>query len=59
MFRSRSWFGGAWIKPKNLSSLEHLKYLYSILEKNTSVSGSGFAGRIRSISEILIWGAFS
>uniref|UniRef100_A0A1B0AZE5 Uncharacterized protein n=1 Tax=Glossina palpalis gambiensis TaxID=67801 RepID=A0A1B0AZE5_9MUSC len=59
MFRSRSWFGGAWNKPKNRLSLEHLKYLYSILEKNTTVSESNrglLVESLRSIAEILIWG---
>ncbi|CAD6996064.1 unnamed protein product [Ceratitis capitata] len=59
MFRSRSWFGGNWNRPKNRLSLEHLKYLYSILEKNTSVSESNrglLVESLRCIAEILIWG---
>ncbi|XP_030375887.1 protein CLEC16A homolog isoform X2 [Scaptodrosophila lebanonensis] len=59
MFRSRSWFGGPWNRPKNRLSLEHLKYLYSILEKNTTVSESNrglLVESLRCIAEILIWG---
>lgn len=40
-------------------SLEHLKYLYSILEKNTTVSESNrglLVESLRCIAEILIWG---
>ncbi|KAM7360528.1 C-type lectin domain containing ema isoform 2-T3 [Cochliomyia hominivorax] len=59
MFRSRSWFGGGWNKPKNRLSLDHLKYLYSILEKNTTVSENNrglLVESLRCIAEILIWG---
>ncbi|XP_034132904.1 protein CLEC16A homolog isoform X1 [Drosophila guanche] len=60
MFRSRSWFGGPWGgRPKNRLSLDHLKYLYSILEKNTTVSESNrglLVESLRCIAEILIWG---
>lgn len=59
MFRSRSWFGGNWNRPKNRLSLEHLKYLYSILEKNTTVSENNrglLVESLRCIAEILIWG---
>lgn len=60
MFRSRSWFGGPWGgRPKNRLSLEHLKYLYSVLEKNTTVSESNrglLVESLRCIAEILIWG---
>nr|XP_014092716.1 protein CLEC16A homolog isoform X2 [Bactrocera oleae] len=59
MFRSRSWFGGNWNRPKNRLSLDHLKYLYSILEKNTTVSESNrglLVESLRCIAEILIWG---
>ncbi|XP_017004521.2 protein CLEC16A homolog isoform X1 [Drosophila takahashii] len=60
MFRSRSWFGGPWGgRPKNRLSLEHLKYLYSILEKNTTVSENNrglLVESLRCIAEILIWG---
>ncbi|XP_005181650.2 protein CLEC16A homolog [Musca domestica] len=59
MFRSRSWFGGGWNKPKNRLSLDHLKYLYSVLEKNTTVSENNrglLVESLRSIAEILIWG---
>lgn len=50
--------GGVW-KPKNLHSLEHLKYLYSVLGKNQTVTEQNqglLVETLRSISEILIWG---
>lgn len=59
MFRSRSWFGGGWNRPKNRLSLDHLKYLYTILEKNTTVSENNrglLVESLRCIAEILIWG---
>ncbi|KOX71482.1 Protein CLEC16A [Melipona quadrifasciata] len=59
MFRSRSWFGGGLWKPKNLHSLEHLKYLYHVLSKNQTVSENNrglLVETLRSIAEILIWG---
>ncbi|RVE51629.1 hypothetical protein evm_003761 [Chilo suppressalis] len=59
MFRSRSWFGGAWGRPKNPHSLERLKYLHNILCKNTTVSESNrgtLVESLRCIAEILIWG---
>jgi len=58
MFRKGGLFGGLW-KPKNPHSLEHLKYLYSVLSKNQTVSESNKAllvETLRSIAEILIWG---
>ncbi|KAF7266633.1 hypothetical protein GWI33_020130 [Rhynchophorus ferrugineus] len=59
MFRSRSWFGGGWGRPKNPHSLEHLKYLYNVLSRNQTVSEhnrSLLVETLRSIAEILIWG---
>ncbi|XP_045478398.1 protein CLEC16A homolog isoform X3 [Harmonia axyridis] len=59
MFRSRSWFGGGWGRPKNPHSLEHLKYLYNVLSKNQTVSEHNrglLVETLRSIAEILIWG---
>lgn len=59
MFRSRSWFGGGWNRPKNRLSLDHLKYLYSVLERNTTVSENNrclLVESLRLIAEILIWG---
>ncbi|XP_045772199.1 protein CLEC16A homolog isoform X2 [Maniola jurtina] len=59
MFRSRSWFGGGWGRPKNPHSLERLKYLHNILCKNTTVSESNrgiLVESLRCIAEILIWG---
>ncbi|XP_053607303.1 protein CLEC16A homolog [Plodia interpunctella] len=59
MFRSRSWFGAGWGRPKNPHSLERLKYLHNILCKNTTVSESNrgtLVESLRCIAEILIWG---
>lgn len=59
MFRSRSWFGGGWGRPKNLHSLEHLKYLYNVLYRNQTVTENNrglLVESLRSIAEILIWG---
>lgn len=59
MFRSRSWFGTGWGRPKNPHSLERLKYLHNILAKNTTVSESNrgtLVESLRCIAEILIWG---
>ncbi|XP_061377184.1 protein CLEC16A homolog isoform X2 [Danaus plexippus] len=59
MFRSRSWFGGGWGRPKNPHSLERLKYLHNILCRNTTVSESNrgiLVESLRCIAEILIWG---
>ncbi|XP_056263893.1 protein CLEC16A [Pseudoliparis swirei] len=56
--RSRSWVGGPG-KPKNIHSLDHLKYMYHVLTKNTTVSDHNrnlLVETIRSITEILIWG---
>ncbi|XP_036004158.1 protein CLEC16A isoform X6 [Fundulus heteroclitus] len=56
--RSRSWVGGQG-KPKNIHSLDHLKYMYHILTKNTTVTDHNrnlLVETIRSITEILIWG---
>lgn len=59
MFRSRSWFGGGWGRPKNPHSLEHLKYLYNVLARNQTVSEHNrglLVESLRCIAEILIWG---
>lgn len=51
-------FGAMW-KPKNVHSLEHLKYLCSVLYKNQTVTESNYSllvETLRSIAEILIWG---
>ncbi|CAB3229851.1 unnamed protein product [Arctia plantaginis] len=59
MFRSRSWFGASWGRPKNPHSLERLKYLHNILCKNTTVSENNrgtLVESLRCIAEILIWG---
>ena len=51
-------FGGMW-KTRNVHSLEHLKYLCSVLYKNQTVTESNcslLVETLRSIAEILIWG---
>ncbi|KAF3700367.1 Protein CLEC16A [Channa argus] len=56
--RSRSWVGGQG-KTKNIHSLDHLKYVYNVLAKNTTVTDHNrnlLVETIRSITEILIWG---
>uniref|UniRef100_A0A8C2HH68 C-type lectin domain containing 16A n=1 Tax=Cyprinus carpio TaxID=7962 RepID=A0A8C2HH68_CYPCA len=56
--RSRSWVGGQG-KSKNIHSLDHLKYMYHVLTKNTTVTDHNrnlLVETIRSITEILIWG---
>jgi protein CLEC16A len=58
MFRNKGLFGGIW-KPKNPHSLDHLKYLYSVITKNQVVTDSNknlLVETLRSIAEILIWG---
>ncbi|XP_011520736.1 protein CLEC16A isoform X3 [Homo sapiens] len=58
--RSRSWVGGGHGKTsRNIHSLDHLKYLYHVLTKNTTVTEQNrnlLVETIRSITEILIWG---
>ncbi|XP_064415117.1 protein CLEC16A isoform X3 [Latimeria chalumnae] len=58
--RSRSWVGGGPGKsPKSIHSLDHLKYMYHVLTKNTTVTDHNrnlLVETIRSITEILIWG---
>ncbi|XP_061568817.1 protein CLEC16A isoform X1 [Cololabis saira] len=56
--RSRSWVGGQG-KTRNIHSLDHLKYMYHVLTKNTTVTDHNrnlLVETIRSITEILIWG---
>ena len=53
---SRGWFWGRTAAPH---SLERLKLLHSVLQKNKTVTNSNKAQvveALRSISEILIWG---
>nr|KAF6489073.1 C-type lectin domain containing 16A [Molossus molossus] len=58
--RSRSWVGGGHGRSsRNIHSLDHLKYLYHVLTKNTTVTEQNrnlLVETIRSITEILIWG---
>ncbi|XP_077043294.1 protein CLEC16A isoform X4 [Agelaius phoeniceus] len=58
--RSRSWVGGGHGKAaRSIHSLDHLKYMYHILSKNTIVTDHNrnlLVETIRSITEILIWG---
>lgn len=59
MFRSRSWFGGNWGRSRNPHSLDHLKYLYSVMSKNPSITEHNrglLVESLRCIAEILIWG---
>ncbi|CRK93025.1 CLUMA_CG006566, isoform A [Clunio marinus] len=59
MFKSRSWFGLTQRGPKNRLSLENLKILYGVLEKNQNVSEQNrelLVESLRCIAEILIWG---
>ncbi|XP_055366602.1 protein CLEC16A isoform X2 [Betta splendens] len=56
--RSRGWVGGQG-KTKNIHSLDHLKHVYNVLTKNTTVTDHNrnlLVETIRSITEILIWG---
>ncbi|CAO1405168.1 unnamed protein product [Diamesa serratosioi] len=58
MFKSRSWFGLSG-KPKNKLSLESLKYLHGVLDKNQTASEQNrglLVESLRCIAEILIWG---
>merc|ERR1719259_477503 len=58
MFTKRGLSLGIW-RPRNLHSLEHLKYLHSVLSKNQTVTEGNkglLVETIRSIAEILIWG---
>ena len=55
----RRMVGGLWGRPRNLHSLEQLKYLHSVLSKNQTVTEGNkglLVETIRSIAEILIWG---
>ncbi|XP_041133571.1 protein CLEC16A-like isoform X2 [Polyodon spathula] len=57
--RSRSWVGAGQGKSKSIHSLDHLKYMYHVLTKNTTVTDHNrnlLVETIRSITEILIWG---
>ncbi|VVC45429.1 Uncharacterised protein family FPL [Cinara cedri] len=54
MFRSRKL-----VKPENLHSLEYLKYIYTVLSKNQTVTDNNrtlLVESFRSMAEILIWG---
>lgn len=59
--RSRSWGagGGPGRSSRSIHSLDHLKYMYHVLTKNTTVTDNNrnlLVETIRSITEILIWG---
>lgn len=59
MFKSRSWFGLTQRNPKNRLSLDYLKILHGVLEKNQNVSEQNrglLVESLRCIAEILIWG---
>ncbi|CAF3371727.1 unnamed protein product [Rotaria sp. Silwood2] len=52
-----SLFGAS--QPRNPHSLENLKYLYGVLQRNATISDANrdlLTETLRSISEILIWG---
>jgi len=54
----RKAWSGLW-RPRNPHSLDHLKYLHSVLSKNQTVTEGNkglLVETIRSIAEILIWG---
>lgn len=58
MFKSRSWFGLTKNNPNKLS-LDNLKVLHNVLEKNQNVSEQNrglLVESLRCIAEILIWG---
>ncbi|XP_038618146.1 protein CLEC16A isoform X1 [Tachyglossus aculeatus] len=58
--RPRSWVGaGHGRAARSIHSLDHLKYMYHVLTKNTTVTDHNrnlLVETIRSITEILIWG---
>ncbi|KAI1286938.1 Protein CLEC16A [Halotydeus destructor] len=57
--RNKGWFGGWNSKPRNVHSLDQLKYLYNVMSKNQNVSEQNktlLVETLRSIAEILIWG---
>ncbi|XP_028906504.1 protein CLEC16A isoform X8 [Ornithorhynchus anatinus] len=58
--RPRSWVGGGHGRAsRSIHSLDHLKYMYHVLTKNTTVTDHNrnlLVETIRSITEILIWG---
>nr|XP_033770615.1 protein CLEC16A isoform X4 [Geotrypetes seraphini] len=59
--RSRSWGSGSGTgkSSRSIHSLDHLKYMYHVLTKNTTVTDNNrnlLVETIRSITEILIWG---
>ncbi|XP_062508801.1 protein CLEC16A-like isoform X2 [Corticium candelabrum] len=57
--RSRQWLSEVLWKPKNPFSLDHLKYLHTVLGRNSVVTErnkSLLVESIRSVAEILIWG---
>jgi protein CLEC16A len=59
MFKSRSWFGLTSKNPKNRLSLENLKNLLNVIEKNQVVTEQNknlLIETLRCIAEILIWG---
>lgn len=59
MFKGRSWFGLTQKNPKNRLSLDNLKILHQVLEKNQNVSEQNrglLVESLRCIAEILIWG---
>ncbi|XP_038066895.1 protein CLEC16A-like [Patiria miniata] len=57
--KTKNWLGSGQGKPKNVHSLEHLRYLYQVLIRNSVVTEQNrglLVETVRSMSEILIWG---
>jgi protein CLEC16A len=59
MSNLRFWFGKSEKGPENRLSLDNLKVLHGVLEKNQNVSEQNrdlLVESLRQIAEILIWG---
>ena len=59
MLKPKNWIADALWKPKKTHSLEQLRYLHYILQRNSTVTESNkglLVETLRSIAEILIWG---
>ncbi|XP_033631223.1 protein CLEC16A-like [Asterias rubens] len=57
--KTKNWLGSGPGRPKNVHSLEHLRYLYQVLMRNSVVTEQNrglLVETVRSMSEILIWG---
>lgn len=59
MFKKAHWFNPWTFKPRNPLSLDHLRYLCSVMSKNNVVTEQNktlLVETLRQIAEILIWG---